>query len=138
MLPSLTIPARHVDRRRLALGVASALLAVAALASAQATSTAAVPQTTLSDELHPATWAMFVPTGWLAAPAPRARRGDLLDLFAMKTGDRGYAAPIAYGAAVVQSDDRGLLLEIDEDDAAAIASARASGMQLVALLRSTR
>jgi hypothetical protein len=138
MLPSLTVQSRRLDRRRIALGLASALLAVGALASTQSTTGSTEPQPSLADELHPATWAIFVPSAWLAAPAPRARRGDLLDLFGMKGGDRAFAAPIAYGAAVVQIDERGLLLEVDEDDASAIASARASGMQLVALLRSTR
>ena len=137
MLPSLTVKARRLDRRRLALGVCASLLAVAAFASAQPATTTST-QTSLAEELRPATWAMFIPAGWLAAPAPRARRGDLLDLFAMRTGDRALAAPIAYGASVLSSDERGLVLEVDESDASAIATARAGGMQLIALLRSTR
>jgi len=138
MLPSLTVRARRFDRRRIALAIASALLALAAVATqtSSAATTAVAPS--LADELRPASWAIFVPTAWLAAPAPRVRRGDLLDLLAVRSGDRGFAAPIAYGAAVVASDDRGFVLEVDENDASAIATARASGMQLVALLRSAR
>jgi hypothetical protein len=138
MLPSLTVRARRFDRRRIALAIASALLALAALASQSSggASTAVAPS--LAEELHPATWALFVPTTWLVAPAPRVRRGDLVDLLAVRSGDRGFAAPIAYGAAVVATDDRGFVLEVDENDASAIATARASGMQLVALLRSAR
>jgi hypothetical protein len=138
MLPSLTVHPRRFDRRRIALGAASALLAAGALASAQSTTVATTPEHRLAEELRPATWAIFIPAGWLAAPAPRVRPGDLLDLFGMRTGERAFAAPITYGATVVAADDRGLVLEIDESDASAIASARATGMQLLALLRSTR
>jgi len=136
MLPSLTTRARRFDARRVAFAVASAVLALGALAS-QSTS-ASAPQVRLADELRPATWAIFIPATWLAAAAPRAQPGDLLDLLGVKPGDRAFAAPIAYGATVVVSDDRGFVLEVDETDASAIATARASGMQLIALLRSTR
>jgi len=138
MLPSLTVRSRFLDRRRIALGIASALLALAALATSQSATAPAAAQTSLADELHPATWAILVPPTWLAAPVPRVRRGDLLDLFGMKIGDRAFATPLVYGAAVILADDRGLLLEVDESDAAALASARAGGMQLIALLRSSR
>jgi hypothetical protein len=138
MLPSLTVRARRFDRRRIVLATACMLLALAALASQTSVSATTAVAPSLADELRPATWAIFVPTSWLAAPAPRVRRGDMLDLLAMRSGDRAFATPIAYGAAVVAADDRGFVLEVDENDASAIATARASGMQLVALLRSAR
>lgn len=94
--------------------------------------------TSLADELRPATWAMTVPSAWLAAPAPPVRRLDAVDILAMRTGDKGYSIPVAYGVRVLSVSDRGLLLEVDETDATAIATARASGFLLVPLLRSTR
>src|SRR5439155_22796862 len=90
MLPSLTVRSRFLDRRRIALGIASALLALAALATSQSATAPAAAQTSLADELHPATWAILVPPTWLAAPVPRVRRGDLLDLFGMNIGDLAF------------------------------------------------
>lgn len=92
----------------------------------------------LSDELAPATWAMLVPNAWLAAPAPRLRRGDALDLLAVRQGDRVAVTPIAYGITVLMADERGLLVEVDANDASAIAAARGAGSLIVPLLRSTR
>ena len=81
---------------------------------------------------------MVVPSAWLAAPVPRVRRGDALDLLAIRSGDKAYTVPVAYGVSVLSADERGLLLEVDENDASAIATARGAGMLLVPLLRSTR
>jgi hypothetical protein len=92
----------------------------------------------LADELRPATWAMHVPTAWLAAPVPRLRKGDTLDILAVHAGDRAYTIPVAYAVAVLSSDERGLVLEVDENDASAISTARGSGLLLVPLLRSSR
>ena len=102
----------------------------------------ATPQTpapvSLADELRPATWAMHVPVAWLAAPVSRVRKGDQLDILAIRSGDRAYTVPVAYAVGVLSSDDHGLVLEVDENDASAIATAHGSGMQLVPLLRSSR
>ncbi|HKW77768.1 MAG TPA: hypothetical protein VJQ09_01640 [Candidatus Limnocylindria bacterium] len=92
----------------------------------------------LADDLRPATWAIYVPTAWLAAAVPRIRHGDAVDILAVRTGDRPYALPVAYGVRVLASDDRGLVLEVDETDASAIATARGGGLLLIPLLRSTR
>ena len=92
----------------------------------------------LADELRPATWAMTVPSPWLAAPVPPVRRGDSIDILAMRSGDKAHSIPVAYGVRVLSVSDRGLLLEVDETDATAIATARGSGFLLVPLLRSTR
>ena len=81
---------------------------------------------------------MTVPTAWLAAPVPPVRRGDAIDILAMRSGDKAYSIPVAYGVRVFSVSDRGLLLEVDETDATAIATARGGGLLLVPLLRSTR
>jgi hypothetical protein len=81
---------------------------------------------------------MTVPSAWLAAPVPPVRRGDAIDILAMHSGDKAYSIPVAYGVRVVSVTDRGLLLEVDETDATAIATARGGGLLLVPLLRSTR
>ncbi len=111
--------------------------------TALTTQFAAAPQPatigpSIADELRAASWAMHVPAAWFAAPVPRVRRGDLLDVLAVRQGDRAYTVPVAYAVTVISSDDRGLVLEVDESDASAIVTARGSGMLLVPLLRSSR
>jgi len=81
---------------------------------------------------------MNVPTVWLAAPVPRVRAGDMVDVLAVRQGDRAYAVPVAYAARVMATDERGIVLELDEEGASAIAIARGGGMLLVPLLRSAR
>lgn len=137
MLPALTVPRRVVVRRRAVALAASATLAVGALL-AQAIASPATPTRGLAAELGPATWAMNIPASWLAAPAPPLRPGDAIDLLALRPGDKPYAVPVAYGVTVLAASDRGVLLQVDEVDASALASARSGGLQLVALLRSTR
>lgn len=114
------------------------MFAVAALATQLATAPPTPAAPSLADELRPATWALHVPTVWLAAPVPRVRKGDQLDILAVRQGDRAYTVPIAYAVTVLSSDERGVLLEVDENDASAIATARGSGLLLVPLLRSSR
>ena len=138
MLPALTIRRRWVRPRRELLAICSAVLALDAVAAQITTPTTAATGPSLADELRPSSWAMLVPTAWLAAPVPRVRRGDALDLLGIRSGDKAYAVPVAYGVAVLAVDERGLLLEVDENDASAIATARGGGMLLVPLLRSTR
>lgn len=92
----------------------------------------------LADELRPATWAMTIPSPWLAAPVPSVRRGDSIDILAMRSGDKSYSVPVAYGVRVLSVNDRGIVLEVDETDATAITTARGGGLLLVPLLRSTR
>jgi hypothetical protein len=118
---------------------AALVLGIAALT----TQFAATPQPatigpSIADELRAASWAMHVPVAWFAAPVPRVRRGDLLDVLAVRQGDRAYTVPVAYAVTVISADDRGLVLEVDESDASAIVTARGSGMLLVPLLRSSR
>ncbi len=137
MLPSLTTAGRRPLVRRALLGIASAVLAAGAIGASLLGGTSDA-SAGLSDALGPATWAMRVPTAWLAAPPPDLRRADALDLFAVRAGDRSYALPVAYAVVVVGADREGLVLELDEEDAVAIATAHAGGLLIVPLLRSTR
>ena len=83
------------------------------------------------------TWAIAVPTGWLAAPLAEARTGDSVDLLAVRSGDRPLAVAIAADLRVMSADERSVVFEVDEESATAIATARASGLLIVPLLRST-
>jgi len=79
---------------------------------------------------------MAVPNAWLAAPIPQVRIGDSVDLLAVRQGDRPLAIPIAADLRVMDTDDRTVVFEVDEASATAIATARASGLLIVPLLRS--
>ena len=138
VLPALTSRPSWVPGRRVLLATLSALLSVAAVATQLATTAPTPTVRSLADELRPATWAMHVPMAWLAAPVPSVRRGDQLDILAVRQGDRAYTVPVGYAVAVLSSDERGLVLEVDENDANAIATARGGGLLLVPLLRSSR
>ena len=138
MLPALTVPRRRLPARRLALGAASALLTVGALGAEMSGAAAPPRQASLAESLAPATWAMSLPAAWLAAPVPRVGTGDLIDVLAVRQGERAYAVPVVSAARVVGADERGLVLELDEEGASAIAIARGGGFLLVPLLRSTR
>jgi len=116
----------------------SAALFLAAAATQLASAPTPVLQASLAAELSPSTWAMLIPTAWFAAPAPRLQRGDTLDILAVRGGDRAGVLPVAYAVSVLSADDRGLVIQVDESDASAIAAARGGGMLLVALLRSIR
>jgi len=138
VLPALTASRRRIPRRRLALGGASALLALAAVGAEIGGAATPPAQASLAESLAPSTWAMNLPVAWLAAPVPRVRTGDVIDVLAVRQGERAYAVPVAYAARVMAADDRGIVLELDEEGASAIAIARGGGMLLVPLLRSTR
>jgi hypothetical protein len=100
--------------------------------------TAPATPPSLAQSLAPSTWAMSLPAAWLAAPAPRVRIGDVIDVIAVRQGDRAYAVPVAYSARVMAVDEHGIVLELDEEGASAIAIARGGGLLLVPLLRSAR
>ncbi|MDP9251571.1 MAG: hypothetical protein M3O80_01075 [Chloroflexota bacterium] len=138
MLPALTASRRRFPARRVALGAISALLTLGALGMEMGATAAPVAQASLAESLAPSTWAMSVPAAWLAAPVPRVRVGDVIDVLAVRQGDRAYAVPVAYAARVMAADDHGIVLELDEEGASAIAIARGGGLLLVPLLRSTR
>ena len=109
-----------------------------ALGAALGEGTAPKAQPSLAQSLAPSTWAMSLPAAWLAAPAPRVQTGDVIDVLAVRQGDRAYAVPVAYAARVMAVDEHGIVLELDEEGASAIAIARGGGLLLVPLLRSAR
>jgi hypothetical protein len=138
VLPALTTSRGRIPKRRLALGAASALLTLAALGAEMGSAAAPTAQPSLAESLAPSTWAMNLPVAWLAAPVPRVRTGDVIDVLAVRQGERAYAVPVAYAARIMAADERGIVLELDEEGASAIAIARGGGLLLVPLLRSTR
>jgi len=138
VLPALTASRRRLPARRIALGAASALLTLGALGAEIGGGATPAAQPSLAQSLAPSTWAMSLPGAWLAAPVPRVRTGDLIDVLAVRQGDRAYAVPVAYAARVMAADEHGIVLELDEEGASAIAIARGGGLLLVPLLRSAR
>lgn len=138
MLPALTATRRRLPARRAVLGAASALLALGAVAAEIGGAAVPTKEASLAESLAPSTWAMSLPTAWLAAPVPRVRIGEVIDVLAVRQGDRAYAVPVAYAVRVMAADDRGIVLELDEEATSAIAIARGGGLLLLPLLRSTR
>lgn len=140
MLPSLTLIARHRRiPRRPALAAAGTLVLAAAALFGPASSEATVPGTaSVADTLAPDTWALTIPTAWLATSVAGARPGDRLDVLALRSGDRATATAIAFDLLLLSADERGLIVGCAAEDATAIAVARASGLLIVPLLRSTR
>ncbi len=124
-----------------ALLVAAALVLVvlgAATALAPAEARPAAAPVSIADRLGERTWALAIPPSWLAAPIPGLRGEDILDLIGTRPGERATASEIATGLRVIAADDHALLVELTEEDASAIASARARGLSLVPILRSSR
>jgi hypothetical protein len=142
MLPALTfVSRRRASRRMLAAAGGTAMLALAMIASViggTGAATGSGQEAQLVDRLAPSTWALAVPNSWLAAPVPEVRRGQSVDLLAVRTGDRPLAIPIAADLRVMGVDEAAIVFQVDEDAATAIASARASGLLIVPLVRSVR
>ena len=144
MLPALTFTPKRfaIPRRRLFLAAGGSTLLVASILSTFVVSPPrsadeAAASTSLAQRLSMSTWALAVPTAWLAAPLVEVRSGDSVDLLAVRTGDRPLAVAIAADLRVMSADERSVVFEVDEESATAIASARASGLLIVPLLRST-
>jgi hypothetical protein len=144
MLPVLTFtPRRYVfGRRRLLLGVGGTALLVLSVfstlvASSSRSADELVASKSLAQRLSLSTWALAVPVAWLAAPLAEVRSGDSVDLLAVRSGDRPLAIAIAADLRVMGADERSIVFEVDEESATAIATARASGLLIVPLLRST-
>lgn len=144
MLPALTFTPKRfaVPRRRLVLGTGGAVLLAGSLLSTFVGSPLRPEDRdtnteSLAGRLSMSSWALAVPTTWLAAPMADVRSGDSIDLLAVRTGDRPLAIAIAADLRVMSADDRAIVFEVDEESASAIASARASGLLIVPLLRST-
>jgi hypothetical protein len=143
MLPALTFTPRRfaIPQRRLLLAAGGSTLLVASIIStlvvpSPLSADEAAASTSLAQRLSMSTWALAIPTAWLAAPLAEVRSGDRVDLLAVRTGDRPLAIAIAADLRVMSSDERSIVFEVDEESATAIASARASGLLIVPLLRS--
>ena len=129
------------DRLRPALAVVALALAAIAGAAALAPSherEAPRPPASTAERLGARTWALAIPASWLAAPLPGLRDEDIVDLLGTRPGERATVTSVASGLRVVSSDDRALVVELTAEDASSIASARARGLSLVPILRSTR
>jgi hypothetical protein len=144
MLPTLTFKRKRlaIPSRRLFLATGGSALLVASILSALVdpsprSADEAAASTSLAQRLSMSTWALAVPTAWLAAPLAEVRSGDSVDLLAVRSGDRPLAVAIAADLRVMSADERSIIFEVDEESATAIASARASGLLIVPLLRST-
>jgi Flp pilus assembly protein CpaB len=140
VLPSLTAVARRGPPRRTVFSAGGTfLLVLAALASQHAsTPPEAAAPATLADALAPGTWAVSIPTSWLVAPIAGLRPGDRLDILALRPGERATATAVAFDLLVMSADDHAVIVGTGADDATALGVARASGLLLVPLLRSTR
>lgn len=144
MLPVLTFtPKRFVlGRRRLVLAVTgTGLLALSLVSTLVAPPSRSADELaasrSLAQRLSVSTWALAVPVAWLAAPLAEVRNGDSVDLLAVRSGDRPLAVAIAADLRVMGADERSIIFEVDEESATAITTARASGLLIVPLLRST-
>jgi hypothetical protein len=140
VLPSLTAVARRRPPSRAILGAVGALLLAASLVAslrAQPAAVGAVAET-MADSLAPGTWAFSIPSSWFAAPIAGLRSGDRLDILALRPGEKATATAVAFDLLVVTADDRAVIVGTGADDATALGIARASGLLLVPLLRSTR
>lgn len=139
MIRALPVP-RVALPSRVPLAIVAVVLAAAAFAAAaiQSEPAAVPPPPTLAERLGPRTWAFAIPLGWLSAPIPGLRGDDVLDLLGARASERATASEVAQGLRVMSSDDRALIVELTAEDAAAIASARARGLSLIPILRSTR
>jgi hypothetical protein len=144
MLPVLTFTPRRIviPPRRVLLVAGGTTLLVASILSTLLGSPPRFADEeavggSLAQRLSISTWAIAVPTGWLAAPIAEVRSGDSVDLLAVRSGDRPLAVAIAADLRVMSADERSIVFEVDEESATAIATARASGLLIVPLLRST-
>jgi hypothetical protein len=140
MLPALTVAARErrPPRRALAGAAGVTLLLVALLLVLRGDGPAAAPGLPIRDVLPPGTWAMAIPTTWLSAPTGVLRPGDHVDVLALRPGERATATAIAFDLLVVSADDHAIVVGTGAEDATALGVARASGLLLIPLLRSTR
>lgn len=119
-------------------GLALGIVSIVAMLSSAASVTPEASDRALAERLADSTWALAVPVGWLAAPVAEMRPGDSVDLLAVRLGERPLAVAIAADLRLMAFDDRAVVFEVDEESATAIATARASGLLIVPLLRSVR
>lgn len=117
----------------------AALLAVSLLVGMNGASPTPVASSIpTADALAPGTWAIALPTGWFVAPITGLRPGDRLDVLAIRPGERATATAVAFDLLVVSADEHTVVVGSGADDVTALGVARASGLLLIPLLRSTR
>ncbi len=142
MLPALMVQARRRPPRRALLVAGGALVLAAALLIALSPSVgparAAPPPPSVSEALEPGSWAVSVPTSWFAAPISGLRPGDRIDVIGLRPGERPTARAVALDLRVMSADERTVVVGTGAEDAAGLVIARASGLMLVPMLRSTR
>jgi hypothetical protein len=140
MLPSLTAVARRRPARRTILGALGAVLVAASMIVSLHSPPQAVGAApgTMADSLAPGTWAISIPSGWFVAPISGLHAGDRLDILALRPGEKATATAVAFDLVVISADDRAVIVGTGADDVTALGIARASGLLLVPLLRSTR
>ncbi len=142
MLPALTVRSRGRPPRRTLLAVGGALVLAAAVllfgSALVGSPRAAPPPPPVAEALDPGTWAVSVPISWFAAPISGLRPGDRLDVLALRAGDRPTAKAVAMDLRVMAVDERTVVVGTGAEDATGLAVARASGLMLIPLLRSTR
>lgn len=133
---------RALPSPRAAISLAGAVAALALAVSSAAGSLPGEAPTPgpvpLADRLQPDTWAFAIPSSWLAAPIPGLRTGDVLDLVGVRASERATAVDIAAGVRVVSIDDRAVVVELTFEDASAVSVARARGLMILPVLRSSR
>ncbi len=139
MIRSVAAPRLRLTPR-FAVAIAALVLAGASVLTHGAASPAqtAAPTPPLSQRLGPRTWALAIPVAWLSAPIPGLRDDDVLDLLGARSSERATASDVAAGVRVMAVDERTLVVELTAEDAAAVAGARARGLTLIPILRSTR
>lgn len=140
MIRSVAAPRLRLAPRP-AIAVAALVLAGASLLTVAAPappSQTTAPAPPLSERLGPRTWALAIPVSWLSAPIPGLRHDDVLDLLGARPSERATASEVAAGVRVMAVDERTLVVELTAEDAASVAAARARGLALIPILRSTR
>lgn len=140
MIRALPMRRPTVSPRTVLIAAAIVLTSGAALTVVLPSDGRAIPQapSPLAQRLGARTWALAIPAAWLAAPIPGLREGDILDLLGTRTGERATASEVATGLRVMSVDDRVVVVELTNEDASAIASARARGLTLIPIVRSVR
>ncbi len=140
MIRSLAMRRPAIPPRIVLIAAAVALISAAAFSAVIPADVKALPQAPapLAQRLGVRTWALAIPTAWLAAPIPGLREDDILDLIGTRTSERATASQVAAGLRVMSVDERVVVVELTSEDASAIASARARGLSLIPIVRSVR
>jgi hypothetical protein len=136
MFAALTFSRRRPALWRAGLGGLGAFFLLAALTLHRPDTAAETRTFPLAYALASSTWALAIPTTWLAAPAQGVRPDDRIDLIAVRGGDRAGGYVVALDVRVMTNDDRVLLIQTDEASAIAVAIAHTNGSLLVPLLQS--